>query len=314
MRLTINGVTYPSFDEFDYVWFRRINLDPHVLDFADDDQLPYRKSWQSFFKGLIWQIRLNLHARAHVVHDPLDFELQNSKSIHLQFARDCGFATLETRFSNSKTCIQEINSHSLICKAFGPYSAVTEEGLLRSLTSQFDADVFDDEIIRFHPAIYQGRIYSDREVRVTRFGKHLSSLTIENVYTGTQNPDWRAGDGIKTIFSLGVDESVAQNIDRFMNVMKLEFACFDFLIDADGGWKFLECNPAGQFLFVEEAYPEARMLEDFVSFLVGQDVEGSTRPALRPREIEASDVFRKLTRDPLTVIRPGDVVWIVCGS
>ena len=36
-----------------------------------------------------------------------------------------------------------------------------------------------------------------------------------------------------------------------MGIMGLNFAAFDFALDYDAQWHFLECNPNGQWLWLE---------------------------------------------------------------
>ena len=40
-------------------------------------------------------------------------------------------------------------------------------------------------------------------------------------------------------------------IQRYMKAFGLVYAAFDFAIDADGKWVFLEANTAGQYGFLE---------------------------------------------------------------
>ena len=51
------------------------------------------------------------------------------------------------------------------------------------------------------------------------------------------------------------------------------FGAFDFIVTPEGEHVFLEVNPAGQFLWVEEANPELRLLAPFVDFLLSRDPE-----------------------------------------
>lgn len=52
-----------------------------------------------------------------------------------------------------------------------------------------------------------------------------------------------------------------------MSKLGIKIACFDFVVDEDGIYNFLELNQQGQFLWVEELLPGTRMLELFVDFL-----------------------------------------------
>ena len=39
---------------------------------------------------------------------------------------------------------------------------------------------------------------------------------------------------------------------RYLKRMHLNFGCFDFIVTPDGEYVFLECNPNGQWLWIEE--------------------------------------------------------------
>jgi hypothetical protein len=64
--------------------------------------------------------------------------------------------------------------------------------------------------------------------------------------------DWRQGyeHGLKhEIFPL--PECVADFCIAFLQRMKLHFGCFDFIVTPAGEYVFLECNPNGQWLWIE---------------------------------------------------------------
>jgi glutathione synthase/RimK-type ligase-like ATP-grasp enzyme len=56
----------------------------------------------------------------------------------------------------------------------------------------------------------------------------------------------------------------------FMKALRLRFGAFDFLVSPSRGWVFLECNPSGQWAWIEEAtgQPIASAIADA---LTGQD-------------------------------------------
>jgi biotin carboxylase len=83
---------------------------------------------------------------------------------------------------------------------------------------------------------------------------------------------------------------------RLMRRLGLLFGCFDFIVTPEGEHVFLEVNPAGQFLWVEEANPEILLLAPFVDFLLSRDPDfGWQAPAepirhagYYPRSVERS--------------------------
>ena len=62
-----------------------------------------------------------------------------------------------------------------------------------------------------------------------------------------------------------------------MRKLNIKLACFDFVVDPDGNYWFLELNQQGQFLWIEEALPSMRMLELFVDFVEEEYGSGRTR-------------------------------------
>lgn len=55
----------------------------------------------------------------------------------------------------------------------------------------------------------------------------------------------------------------------YMHHMNIQSGAFDFAVDTDGNWTFLECNEAGQFLFVEDILPQNKVLASFCAWIAG---------------------------------------------
>jgi hypothetical protein len=61
-----------------------------------------------------------------------------------------------------------------------------------------------------------------------------------------------------------------------MSRLALSFGCIDFAVSKENVWYFLEVNQMGQFLFVEQIFPEFRMLDMFLQLLTREgDVQSS---------------------------------------
>jgi hypothetical protein len=68
----------------------------------------------------------------------------------------------------------------------------------------------------------------------------------------------------------------------FANQAGISFGSFDFAVDQSGKWWFLEVNEEGQFLWLDEFNPAARILEKFLAFLTLP--EGSSRQEIEERQ------------------------------
>jgi hypothetical protein len=52
---------------------------------------------------------------------------------------------------------------------------------------------------------------------------------------------------------ISIPEEVKAGIARYLAHYNLPYGAFDFSVDRDGYWWFLECNPNGQWGFIAEA-------------------------------------------------------------
>lgn len=103
-----------------------------------------------------------------------------------------------------------------------------------------------------YPAIFQDYIPKAREWRITIVGDNIFEAAI---YTSEEaKDDWR-----KHQFSSSVrfaQESIDDNIKEkcliFLGRLGLRYGAFDFIEDHEGKVTFLELNPNGQFLWLEE--------------------------------------------------------------
>ena len=62
-------------------------------------------------------------------------------------------------------------------------------------------------------------------------------------------------------------ESIAGKCTAFLRRMGLSFGCFDFIVTPSGEYVFLECNPNGQWLWVEleTGLPISQAIAEFLS-------------------------------------------------
>lgn len=102
------------------------------------------------------------------------------------------------------------------------------------------------------PGLYQPYVPKSREWRVTVVGGDVFSAAI---YTDmTAKDDWRKHQNSGTVrFEAGVvPDEIAHRCILFVQKMGLGFGAFDFIEQPDGKIVFLECNPNGQYGWLEE--------------------------------------------------------------
>ena len=93
------------------------------------------------------------------------------------------------------------------------------------------------------------------EVRVTIMGKYIFSCKLDSQAQedDTGKIDWRQGYDYNIRHEL---ITIPQNIEcfcrRFLNHLNLHFGCFDFIVTPKDEYVFLECNPNGQWGWIED--------------------------------------------------------------
>lgn len=92
------------------------------------------------------------------------------------------------------------------------------------------------------------------ELRVTIVAGKVFTCKIESQHLAEDKGkvDWRQGSekGLKYA-PFFLPEDISQKCLRFLCLIKLNFGAFDFIVTPSGEYVFLECNPNGQWLWIE---------------------------------------------------------------
>jgi ATP-grasp ribosomal peptide maturase len=112
-------------------------------------------------------------------------------------------------------------------------------------TEQVSADEIDERVSgTMH--LFQEMVAKDYDLRVTATGKRLFAVRIDSPLT-----DWRSDYGLAEYQPVEVGEILARQIQVYLDYFGLASGCFDFAVSGDGGPVFLECNPNGQWAWLE---------------------------------------------------------------
>ena len=98
--------------------------------------------------------------------------------------------------------------------------------------------------------LFQAQVPKVADVRAVVVGGQVFSARI------TAPPgvvDWRAEYQSLTYEPVPCPDGIRGALVRFLAAFGLNFGAFDFAVTADGAWWFLECNPNGQWAWLEDA-------------------------------------------------------------
>jgi glutathione synthase/RimK-type ligase-like ATP-grasp enzyme len=240
------------------VWFRKpdpINLSHFELEQAGLD----------YVEAELTEVLLGIYALlqdAFWVNNPMDRRLIHRKLYQLKVAQFLGLATPPTIVSNIKDDVlkfaQDVGG-DLAIKSLASLNVwshrssgeIIEYGL-------FTRRVTRDELrsveatIKHMPTIYQAYIEKQYEIRATMVGDKCFACRIDSQSTDFGKEDYRIGTHLSqhTAYSLPTD--VEKKLCRYMSVMGINFGCFDIIKSTGGEYVFLECNPNGQWLWIDE--------------------------------------------------------------
>lgn len=106
--------------------------------------------------------------------------------------------------------------------------------------------------LRIAPGIFQPRIAKDHELRVTVVGSEVFAVRIESQASPAARLDWRRGQNAVRYERIDLTEDVARQILRLHRALGLIFAAYDLIVTLEGELVFLEANPGGQWLWLED--------------------------------------------------------------
>ncbi|MFD9207515.1 ATP-grasp ribosomal peptide maturase [Streptomyces sioyaensis] len=98
--------------------------------------------------------------------------------------------------------------------------------------------------------LFQAQVPKVADVRAVVVGEQVFAVRI------TAPPgvvDWRAEYQSLTYEPVACPDEMRGALVRFLAGFGLNFGAFDFAVTADGAWWFLECNPNGQWAWLEDA-------------------------------------------------------------
>lgn len=228
------------------VWWRRPQpFELHAELAGDIDRGFAYSEAEAAFSGL-W-----LTLDAFWINHPTRDEEASRKVHQLHLARQFGLRIPETCITNdprqARAFIEARGAEQTIYKPFGgTEQAWRETRVLRASELELL------ESVRFAPIIFQEHIAATADLRITVVGDEIFPAAIR-VAEGAYRFDFRMSMDAATIEATTLPASLEAQLRAYMQRLGLVYGAIDMRLTPDGEYVFLEINPAGQWLFVEEA-------------------------------------------------------------
>ncbi|WP_374408560.1 MvdC/MvdD family ATP grasp protein [Pelagerythrobacter sp.] len=135
-------------------------------------------------------------------------------------------------------------------------------------TTMVEPNDLDLESIEILPGLFQHYIPKSYEVRVTVVAGHVFAARIDSQSNDRTRVDFRHFDAEVAYDPIELPKSVSDNCRNFVTSYGLTYGAIDLIARPDGEYVFLENNPVGQFVFVEELAPALRITECVANVLI----------------------------------------------
>ncbi|GIG61798.1 ATP-grasp ribosomal peptide maturase [Longispora fulva] len=190
------------------------------------------------------------------------------KPVGLRAATRCGLRVPRTLITNDHATLVEFAATvggPVICKTLG--SVVLTEGSepLMTYTTRIDPEAVDPAQLAATAHLIQARVPKAFEVRVTMVGRTSLAVAI-HADSDRGREDWRGDFASLRYEIMNTPPQVAGQMAAYMDVLGLLYCAFDFVVDPDHLWWFLEGNPMGQWGWLQEetGAPIAATLADLL--------------------------------------------------
>ena len=177
------------------------------------------------------------------------------KPYQMHVARSLGFTLPATRVTNDPRVAAEFGAkRPLIAKAVSSGYMLAEGGYDAIFTSAVrEADLQDLDGLSLAPVIFQELIEKRSDIRVTVVGRDVFAAEILSQGRESSRIDWRATDSADLPhrrFDLPAGE--AARCVALVSALDLAFGAIDLVLDERGGLHFLEINPNGEWMWIED--------------------------------------------------------------
>lgn len=239
------------------VWYRKpepININHFELEKAGLDYV--EAEFNETIMGLYSLLR-----KSNWINDPFKTRLSHRKLLQLKVAQQVGFKTPGTLISNDTESVMDFGrkySWDLAIKSLGAISVTAQESNNTQLQyGIFTRRINKDELIavkdkiKFMPTQYQEYIKKKFELRITCVDKEVFACKINSQSDPLTAEDMRfniRNANHETFDCSQIHDKLLSYLDYF----GLNFGCFDIAVDEHDNYVFFECNPNGQWLWVEQ--------------------------------------------------------------
>lgn len=232
-----------DFSKVNSVWWRR----PQPFTIAEEVGDPQHRMFamaeaHEVFGGLSGLLD------AYWMNVPDRDDLAHRKVFQLRMAQRLGIEMPRTLITNSTDDANAFINNLKPCDTvFKPFRGTPDAWRETRLIGEDEIGQIDS--VSYAPLIFQEYIKGS-DIRVTVVGEHIFAAEID-ISEGDYPVDFRMNYDNMKITDIELPDDVRQSIRKLMQGLGLVYGAIDFRKTPENRFVFLEINPAGQWLFIE---------------------------------------------------------------
>jgi hypothetical protein len=247
------GTQTVDLDRVTAAWYRRPDPPVPAPEITDPGVRRYVEEESRAFMQDVWA---SLRC-AWLPGPPAVIREAQHKAAQLRVARELGFELPPTLVTTSPADFLEfyrLHNGDIISKLAGTaFFNVAGTTFARYTEVVSKRDVGYARSVRHAPVIFQAYVPKRLELRITVVGQQAFAAEIDSQATNHTRHDWRRYDIDQTPHRPhALPADVAQRCVQLVRRLGLTYGAIDMILTPDGRYIFLEINPNGQYLWIEE--------------------------------------------------------------
>lgn len=213
--------------------------------FAEEEANSFLAGLWTYLAGCFW------------INYPLKIRQAESKINNLKLAAEIGFLIPRTLITNNPQEAKDF-FHRCQGKVINKVLGKGQVEYLKDYYFVYTHKVLSQDLekmgsVAYAPTLFQEYIPKKLEIRVTVVGEKIFSCEIHSQNSEKTIDDWRHYDleNVKHLVHQ-LPKSIEQLCLKMIERLDLNFATFDFILTPDDQYVFLELNPNGQWLWIEQ--------------------------------------------------------------
>jgi glutathione synthase/RimK-type ligase-like ATP-grasp enzyme len=179
------------------------------------------------------------------------------KPLQLRVARTVGMRVPDTYYGNSPREISQFALGRRIVVKPIRETGYADDGVFHAFyTAEVDGAALESDVRALSETInfVQVMVPKREELRITWVdGRCLAARIHSQIGPEEAKLDWRKVHWQELDYSKAeLPESLVDSISQYCHSLDLRFGAFDFVVTPEGHYVFLECNPNGQWLWLDE--------------------------------------------------------------